>query len=95
MHTLQAENLAEDGLYLRRLDGGLFILQLVDYIMLDVCATGPPSIKRRVLKILNLRNASVKTIKNIMRGEEGWGVRGKGEGGKYWIKYRERKGEVR
>ncbi|XP_069976652.1 uncharacterized protein [Penaeus vannamei] len=35
--------------------------------MLDVCATGPPSIKRRVLKILNLRNASVKTIKNIMR----------------------------
>ncbi|XP_047500332.1 beta-catenin-like protein 1 [Penaeus chinensis] len=63
----KAENLDEDELYLRRLDGGLFTLQLVDYIMLDVCATGPPSIKRRVLKILNLRNASVKTIKNIMR----------------------------
>ncbi|XP_064086739.1 beta-catenin-like protein 1 [Macrobrachium nipponense] len=63
----KAENLSEDELYLRRLDGGLFTLQLVDYIMLDVCATGPPSIKRRVLKILNLRNASVKTIKNIMR----------------------------
>ncbi|XP_071512891.1 beta-catenin-like protein 1 isoform X1 [Panulirus ornatus] len=63
----KAENLDEDDLYLRRLDGGLFTLQLVDYIMLDVCATGPPSIKRRVLKILNVRNASVKTIKNIMR----------------------------
>nr|XP_027238649.1 beta-catenin-like protein 1 isoform X1 [Penaeus vannamei]ARE72526.1 beta-catenin-like protein 1 [Penaeus vannamei] len=63
----KTENLDEDELYLRRLDGGLFTLQLVDYIMLDVCATGPPSIKRRVLKILNLRNASVKTIKNIMR----------------------------
>ncbi|KAG0722839.1 Beta-catenin-like protein 1 [Chionoecetes opilio] len=63
----KAENLSEEEQYLRRLDGGLFTLQLVDYIMLDVCATGPPSIKRRVLKILNLRNASVKTIKNIMR----------------------------
>ncbi|KAK3865630.1 hypothetical protein Pcinc_028772 [Petrolisthes cinctipes] len=63
----KAENLDEDEQYLRRLDGGLFSLQLVDHIMLDVCATGPPSIKRRVLKILNLRNASVKTIKNIMR----------------------------
>lgn len=63
----KAENLNEDEQHLRRLDGGLFTLQLVDYIMLDVCSTGPPSIKRRVLKILNLRNASVKTIKNIMR----------------------------
>lgn len=63
----KAENLSEDEQYLRRLDGGLFTLQLVDHIMLDVCSTGPPSIKRRVLKILNLRNASVKTIKNIMR----------------------------
>ncbi|ROT83870.1 Beta-catenin-like protein 1 [Penaeus vannamei] len=43
----KTENLDEDELYLRRLDGGLFTLQLVDYIMLDVCATGPPSIKRQ------------------------------------------------
>lgn len=63
----KAENLDEDEVYLQRLDGGLFTLQLVDNIMLDICATGPPSIKRRVLKILNLRNASIKTIKNIMR----------------------------
>lgn len=55
-------------MYLRRLDGGLFTLQLVDYVMLDICATGPPSIKRRVLKILNVRNASIKTIKNVIRG---------------------------
>ncbi|KAB7495961.1 Beta-catenin-like protein 1 [Armadillidium nasatum] len=63
----RAENLEEDEMYLRRLDGGLFTLQLVDYVMLDICATGPPSIKRRVLKILNVRNASIKTIKNVIR----------------------------
>ena len=54
---------------MRRLDGGLFTLQIIDYIMLCVCANGPPAIKRRVIKILNLRNASVKTIKNIVRGK--------------------------
>ncbi|KAF2346728.1 Beta-catenin-like protein 1 N-terminal, partial [Trinorchestia longiramus] len=63
----QEEKMSEDDMYLRRLDGGLFTLQLLDYVMLCVCALGPPSIKRRVVKMLNLRNASVKTIKNIIR----------------------------
>lgn len=53
--------------YLRRLEGGLFTLQLIDYIMIDLCCTGPPSIKQRVLQILNLRGGSIKTIRNIMR----------------------------
>ncbi|XP_065289434.1 beta-catenin-like protein 1 isoform X1 [Dermacentor albipictus] len=57
----------EDKFYLRRLDAGLFTLQLVDYIMLDICSSGPPSIKQRVLQILNLRGGSIKTIRNIMR----------------------------
>ncbi|CAG9769060.1 unnamed protein product [Ceutorhynchus assimilis] len=67
----------EDENYLRRLEGGLFTLQLVDYIVLEVCAAGPPSIKQRVMQILNLRGASLKTIRHIMReyagnlGEEG------------------------
>uniref|UniRef100_A0A2P2I082 Beta-catenin-like protein 1 n=1 Tax=Hirondellea gigas TaxID=1518452 RepID=A0A2P2I082_9CRUS len=67
MQAKAEEVLDEDGIYLRRLGGGLFTLQLIDYIMLCVCASGPPAIKRRVIKILNLRNASVKTIKNIIR----------------------------
>uniref|UniRef100_A0A1E1XAD6 Beta-catenin-like protein 1 N-terminal domain-containing protein n=1 Tax=Amblyomma aureolatum TaxID=187763 RepID=A0A1E1XAD6_9ACAR len=57
----------EEKFYLRRLDAGLFTLQLVDYIMLDICSSGPPSIKQRVLQILNLRGGSIKTIRNIMR----------------------------
>lgn len=67
----------EDAVYLKRLEGGLFTLQLVDYIIVDVCAAGPASIKQRVMQILNLRGASLKTIRHVMReyagnlGDEG------------------------
>ncbi|KAF5307784.1 hypothetical protein FQR65_LT06655 [Abscondita terminalis] len=67
----------EDSLYLKRLEGGLFTLQLVDYIILEVCAAGPTTIKQRVSQILNLRGASLKTIRHVMReyagnlGDEG------------------------
>lgn len=67
----------EDSSYLKRLEGGLFTLQLVDYIIVEVCAAGPNSIKQRVMQILNLRGASLKTIRHVMReyagnlGDEG------------------------
>nr|CAD7456918.1 unnamed protein product [Timema tahoe] len=54
--------------YLRRLEGGLFTLQLVDYILLEVCHGGPSSIKQRITQILNLRGGSFKTIRHVMRG---------------------------
>lgn len=57
----------EEEFYLRRLEGGLFTLQLIDYIMVDICCSGPPTIKQRVLQILNLRGGSIKTIRNVMR----------------------------
>ncbi|GFX89985.1 beta-catenin-like protein 1 [Trichonephila clavipes] len=57
----------EEEFYLRRLEGGLFTLQLIDYIMVDICCSGPASIKQRVLQILNLRGGSIKTIRNVMR----------------------------
>lgn len=57
----------EEEIYLRRLSGGLFSLQLIDYIIVDSCSSGASSIKQRVLKILNQRNASIKTIRNIIR----------------------------
>lgn len=41
----------EDENYLRRLEGGLFTLQLIDYIIVEVCAAGPPSIKQRVMQV--------------------------------------------
>ncbi|XP_077293536.1 beta-catenin-like protein 1 [Arctopsyche grandis] len=57
----------EDELYLRRLSGGLFTLQLVDHIILEVCASGTPSIKQRVQRVLSLRGGSLKTIRHVMR----------------------------
>lgn len=41
---------------------------MIDYIILEISATAE-SIKARVLQILNLRGASMKTIRNIMRGK--------------------------
>lgn len=67
----------DDVIYLKKLENGLFVLQLVDYIILEVCSAGSPSIKQRVTQILNLRGAALKTIRHIMReyagnlGEEG------------------------
>ncbi|XP_001944048.2 beta-catenin-like protein 1 [Acyrthosiphon pisum] len=66
----------EDEIYLKRLNGGLFSLQLVDYITLEVCNSGP-NIKKRVTHILNMRGGTLKTIRQIMReyagnlGEDG------------------------
>ncbi|EDW15579.1 beta-catenin-like protein 1 [Drosophila mojavensis] len=52
--------------YIKRLTGGLFTLQRIDYILLEVSATSE-TVKQRVLQILNLRGASMKTIRSIMR----------------------------
>ena len=60
-------DLDEDEMYLERLSGGLYILQLVDYIIVDVCASAASSVKDRVHQILNQRKASIKTIRNVVR----------------------------
>ncbi|XP_052888915.1 beta-catenin-like protein 1 isoform X1 [Anopheles moucheti] len=55
----------DDVVYVKRLSGGLFTLQLVDYVILEISCTDV--VKQRVLKILNLHNGSMKMIRNIMR----------------------------
>lgn len=42
-------------------------MQLIDYIILEVCNSGP-NIKKRVTHILNMRGGTLKTIRQIMRG---------------------------
>ncbi|KAK3733987.1 hypothetical protein QZH41_009843, partial [Actinostola sp. cb2023] len=64
----------EDTFYLKRLDAGLFALQLVDCVMLEVCCSGVPSIKQHVLALLNQHGGSMKDIKSVMRGKTGIGV---------------------
>ena len=57
----------EDEAYMRRIENGLFQLQLVDYIIVEACASGAASVKQRVTLILGQRNASITTIRNIVR----------------------------
>lgn len=56
----------EDEVYLRRLDNGLFTLQLVDYIILEA-AVSNPRVKERLAKIIQLRSGTMDTIKDIVR----------------------------
>ena len=60
----------EDEYYLQRLDAGLFTLQLIDYIILELsCTSGISSIKQRVLQLLNMRGGSISAIRNTVRGK--------------------------
>ncbi|KAM9785571.1 beta-catenin-like protein 1 [Neosynchiropus ocellatus] len=57
----------EDEFYLRRLDAGLFVLQLICYIMVEISNSGIAQLQQRVHQILNLRGGSVKVVRHIMR----------------------------
>ncbi|TNM86413.1 hypothetical protein fugu_006643 [Takifugu bimaculatus] len=57
----------EDEFYLRRLDAGLFVLQLICYIMVEINNSGISQLQQRVHQILNLRGGSVKIVRHIMR----------------------------
>lgn len=56
--------------YLRRLENGLFALQSISYIILDICANGPSGVKNRVMKLLNLRNVPKTKIIEIIKEYE-------------------------
>ncbi|KAF1390835.1 hypothetical protein PFLUV_G00062160 [Perca fluviatilis] len=57
----------EDDFYLRRLDAGLFVLQLICYIMVEISNSGISQLQQRVHQILNLRGGSVKVVRHTMR----------------------------
>ena len=56
--------------YLRRLDAGLYTLQLADYIISELCVCGIASIKSRIKTILGQREESLVTVRRVM--EEYW-----------------------
>ncbi|KAM4623259.1 beta-catenin-like protein 1 isoform 2-T2 [Discoglossus pictus] len=57
----------EEEFYLRRLDAGLFLLQLLCYITAEICNAGTPQIRQRVLQILNMRGSSIKIMRHILK----------------------------
>lgn len=61
------EDFSDEEIYIRRLQEGLFVLQFVDYIILEICASGASTVKQRVLQILNLRGGSLKMVRDVVR----------------------------
>ena len=50
----------EDEAYMRRIENGLFTLQLVDYIIVEACATGAATVKE-------VRRGSSKVTSKVVR----------------------------
>ena len=50
--------------YMRRLDAGLFVLQLLDYIMIDISATGSSTVS--LIHNFNNNNIIIKIIMSMV-----------------------------
>jgi len=59
--------LGEDEIYMKRLEAGLFTLQLVDFIILDISCCGASTIKSRVMQTLNMKGGSSKVLRDVVR----------------------------
>lgn len=57
----------EDEFYMKRLDGGLFTLQRLSYIVLGICTAGISSILDRVKQLLQLKGETLQPMKDIMK----------------------------
>lgn len=84
-----SEEQVEEEVFLQRMEAGLFTLQLIDCIVVDICVNGSSSVRwweggrrrivrhfpfflqarRRVLQILNLRNASSRGLAKTVQGD--------------------------
>nr|CAH8864358.1 unnamed protein product [Trichobilharzia regenti] len=57
----------ETELMLKRLEGGLLPLQVLDVIILDVCVNGASTVLERVLHLLRMRSISMNSILNTVQ----------------------------
>ncbi|KAM5135138.1 beta-catenin-like protein 1 [Mantella aurantiaca] len=65
----------EDEFYLRRLDAGLFLLQLLCYIIAEICNSNLPQVttatggevRQRVMQILTMRGSSIKIMRHVLK----------------------------
>lgn len=55
----------EDEIYMKRLENGLFTLQLIDYVILEVCV-GNVKVKDKLCKLITLRKGSLDKVKEIV-----------------------------
>lgn len=53
--------------YMRRLENGLFALQSICYIIMDIYLNGPSGISKRINKLLNLRKEPKASIVSVVK----------------------------
>ena len=56
----------EDEIYMKRLDGGLFVLQQIDLIILEVMYYGPVMLRERIHKLFEQQKVSIVTVKDVV-----------------------------
>ena len=56
----------EADIYLHRLDAGLFTLQLVDYVIIELCLCGEALVRGRILTVMGHRGESMDTVKGVL-----------------------------
>ena len=56
----------EDEIYMKRLDGGLFVLQQIDFIIIEVMYYGPVMLRERIHKLFEQQRVSIVTVKNVV-----------------------------
>lgn len=56
----------ETELYLKKLDSGLYILQMVDYVIAELCTNSVPSVSARLGVLLNQHGDSVTSVKETL-----------------------------
>jgi len=69
----------DEEMYLRRLDAGLFTLQLVAFVLGFVATSGEPKMKERIVQLLNQKDQSLENVKKTLQeyleqmGNPKWG----------------------
>ena len=66
LESSEDETLDEEMVYLRRLDGGLFVLQQIDLIMVEAICNGPSFLKERLFKLLEQKRDSIASVKSVV-----------------------------
>ena len=56
----------EDEIYMKRLDGGLFVLQQIDFIIMEVMYYGPVLLRERIHKLFEQQRVSIESVKNVV-----------------------------
>ncbi|KAI6654050.1 Beta-catenin-like protein 1 [Oopsacas minuta] len=64
--TKNEDRLDEDAIYMKRLDGGLYVLQQIDLIVVEVLYHGSAALKDRIYKLFEQQRANIDCVKSVV-----------------------------